>query len=161
VWANRPPEDAFASVDWALLLFFAGLFVVVEGITKTQGAWIARLLPLVTAHSGTLPQLGLFSLASVLGSNLFSNVPFVMLLHGWLPQLPQARLLWLTLAMSSTFAGNLTLVGSVANLIVVQRARGECTLTAWDFLRVGVPSTLLTTLVGVLLLWLYSLLGWT
>lgn len=160
VWANRPPEHAFASVDWALLLFFAGLFVVVEGVTKTQGRWISQLLPVVTAHSGSLPQLGLFSATSVLASNIFSNVPFVMLLHGWLSHLPHARLLWLTLAMSSTFAGNLTMVGSVANLIVVQRARGECALSAWDFFKVGVPSTLLTTLVGALLLWLYALLGW-
>lgn len=160
VLANRPPEEAFASVDWSLLLFFAGLFVVVEGVTKTQGRWIAHLLPLVTAHAGSLPQLGYFSTASVLASNLFSNVPYVMLLHGWLPKLPHARLMWLTLAMSSTFAGNLTLVGSVANLIVAQRARGECALTAWDFLKVGVPSTMLTTLVGVVLLWVYSLLGW-
>lgn len=160
VWANRPPEEAFASVDWTLLLFFAGLFVVVEGVTKTQGAGIARLLPLVTAHAGSLPQLGVFSVASVAGSNLFSNVPFVMLLHGWLTHLPHARLLWLTLAMSSTFAGNLTLVGSVANLIVAQQARETCPLTAWDFFKVGLPATLLTTGVGVLVLWLYSLLGW-
>lgn len=160
VLANRPPEQAFASVDWTLLLFFAGLFVVVEGITKTQGVWIARLLPLITAHSGSFGQLSLFSTASVLASNLFSNVPFVMLLHGWLPRLPQAPLMWLTLAMSSTFAGNLTLVGSVANLIVAQQSRNECPLSASKFLQVGVPSTLVTTLVGVVVLWLYSLLGW-
>ena len=160
VWANRPSEEAFGSVDWNLLLFFAGLFVVVEGVTKTQGGEITRLLPAFTRGAGSLHQLSLFSAGSILGSNVFSNVPFVMLLRNWLPGLPHARLLWLTLAMSSTFAGKLTLVGSVANLIVAQRAREECPLSALQFFKVGVPSTLLTTLAGVLILWLYSLLHW-
>lgn len=158
VWANRPTEETFAEVDWALLLFFAGLFVVVEGVTKTEGAFLTRLVPLITRHSGSLGQLSLFSFVSVAGSNLFSNVPFVMLLRGWLAHLPNARLLWLTLAASSTFAGNLTLLGSVANLIVAQRAKEACPLGFGAFLRVGIVSVFLTTLASVLLLWLYGLL---
>lgn len=158
--ANRPAEEAFASVDWALLLFFAGLFVVVQGVTKTEGHWIARLLPAITRHPGTLAQLTGFSLASMAGSNLFSNVPFVMLLRGYVASLPHAPLLWLTLAASSTFAGNLTLVGSVANLIVAQKAQKEAPLTFGAFLRVGIPSTLLSTLASVVFLWLYGLFGW-
>jgi Na+/H+ antiporter NhaD/arsenite permease-like protein len=158
--ANRPAEETLAGIDWSLLLFFAGLFVVVEGVTKAEGAWIARLVPLVTHHPGTLGQLTEFSLASVVGSNLFSNVPFVMLLRGFMAHLPHAPLLWLTLAASSTFAGNLTLVGSVANLIVAQKARQECPLGFWAFLKVGVPTTLLTTLASILLLWLYGRWHW-
>jgi Na+/H+ antiporter NhaD/arsenite permease-like protein len=160
VLANRPSEETFAQVDWALLLFFAGLFVVVEGVTKTQGLWIARLVPAFTHHTGSLGELGWFSFGTVVGSNVFSNVPFVMLLRGWIAHLPHAPLLWLTLAMASTFAGNLTLVGSVANLIVAQRAKEECPLSFWTFLKVGVPSTLLTTTAAVLILWLYGLLHW-
>jgi Na+/H+ antiporter NhaD/arsenite permease-like protein len=159
-WANRPPGEAFAAVDWSLLLFFAGLFVVVGGVTKTQGAWIARLVPLLTHHNGSLGQLSGFSAAAVAGSNLFSNVPFVMLLRHWISGLPRADLLWLALAASSTLAGNLTLVGSVANLIVAQGAREECPLSFWSFLRVGVPSTVLTVAVAVLILWVYGLIGW-
>ena len=160
VLANRPPEEAFASVDWSLLLFFAGLFIVVEGVTKTQGVLIAHVLPMVTSDPGSTQQLSKFSLASVLASNVFSNVPFVMLLRDGLTHLPHARLQWLLLAMSSTFAGNLTLVGSVANLIVAQRSRTECPLSPLEFLRVGVPSTILCTGVGVVILRLYHLLGW-
>jgi Na+/H+ antiporter NhaD/arsenite permease-like protein len=159
-WANRPPEEAFAAVDWSLLLFFAGLFVVVGGVTKTQGAWIARAVPLLTHHNGSLGQLAGFSTASVAGSNLFSNVPFVMLLRHWISGLPRAGLLWLALAASSTLAGNLTLVGSVANLIVAQGARDECPLSFWSFLRVGVASTLLTVAAAVLILWAYGVMGW-
>ncbi|HZO87875.1 MAG TPA: anion transporter [Chthonomonadaceae bacterium] len=160
ILANRPPQETFAWVDWSLLLFFAGLFVVVEGVTKTQGVWIARLVPALTHHKGRLGELTWFSLASVAGSNLFSNVPFVMLLRGWIAHLPRAPLLWLALSASSTLAGNLTLVGSVANLVVAQGAREECPLSFWTFLRVGVPSTLLTALASVLMLWLYGLLHW-
>lgn len=160
ILANRPPEEAYASVDWSLLLFFAGLFVVVDGITRTQGIWITRLMPLITHHVGSAPQLAGFALGSVVGSNLFSNVPFVMLLRGWMVHLPKAPLLWLNLAAASTLAGNLTLLGSVANLIVAQGARDECPLTFRAFLRVGVASTVLTVTASVAILWLYGKLGW-
>jgi Na+/H+ antiporter NhaD/arsenite permease-like protein len=161
VLANRPSEETLAGIDWSLLLFFAGLFVVVEGVTKVEGAWIAHFAPVLTRHPGTVGELTGFSFASLVGSNLFSNVPFVMLVRGFIANLPHAPLLWLTLAASSTFAGNLTLVGSVANLIVAQKARQECPLGFWTFLKVGIPTTMLTTLVSVLMLWLYGRLHWT
>jgi len=160
VWANRPSEEALNAVDWPLLLFFAGLFVLVEGIVKTQGHWLAHLLPDFTRKPGSLGQVCWFSFGSVVGSNVFSNVPFVMLLRSFIAPLPHAPLMWLVLAMSSTFAGNLTMLGSVANLIVAQGAKKECPLSFLAFLKVGVPSTLLTTLVGTMFLWLYHLLHW-
>ena len=160
VWANQPSEDALSAVDWPLLLFFAGLFVIVEGITKTQGHWLTQLLPTFTHKPGSFWQLSWFSFGSVIGSNVFSNVPFVMLLRNFITPLPHAPLMWLVLAMSSTFAGNLTILGSVANLIVAQRAKNDCPLSFWAFLKVGLPSTLLTTLAGAFLLWLYHLLHW-
>lgn len=161
VWANRPSEDALSAVDWPLLLFFAGLFVIVEGITKTQGHWLTQLMPAFTQRPGSLLQLSWFSFGSVIGSNVFSNVPFVMLLRSFITPLPHAPLLWLVLAMSSTFAGNLTMLGSVANLIVVQGAKkNECVLTFWAFLKVGIPVTMLTTFTGALILWLYHTLHW-
>ena len=58
------------------------------------------------------------------------------------------------LAMSSTLAGNLTVLGSVANLIVIQRARHEVQITFWEYARVGLPVTILTIAMGVFLLWL-------
>ena len=160
VLANRPAEETLAAVDWSLLLFFAGLFVVVEGVTKTQAGLITRFVPAFTQHPGSFGEIAKFSFASVVGSNLFSNVPFVMLLRGFIAQLPHAPLLWLTLAASSTLAGNLTLVGSVANLIVAQKARQECPLGFWAFLKVGVLTTLLTTMASVVMLWLFGRLHW-
>lgn len=160
VLADRPAEETLAAVDWSLLLFFAGLFVVVAGITRTQADLITHYVPALTHQPGSLAELTKFSFASVVGSNLFSNVPFVMLLRSFLTHLPRAPLLWLMLAASSTFAGNLTLVGSVANMIVAQKARQECPLGFWAFLKVGVISTVLTTLAGIVMIWLFGRWHW-
>ncbi len=156
VWANQPPAEAFAAVDWPLLIFFAGLFVVVEGVVRTEGFRVARLMTASAAAPDTLPGLAGFSGVTVLGSNLFSNVPFVMLARLWVTGQPHAPLLWLALAAGSTLAGNLTLVGSVANMIVAQGASPACRLGFWQFARVGVPTTLLTVAASVLVLWLYA-----
>lgn len=160
VLANRPPEETFADVDWTLLLFFAGLFVVVAGITKVGGSQLARLSHLFHGAGASLGELATFALMTVIGSNLFSNVPLVMLLRGELMHAPHAPLLWLVLSAASTLAGNLTLVGSVANLIVAEGAKEECPLSFWSFLRVGIATTTLTVAASVLLLWLYSVLHW-
>ncbi len=160
VLANEPPALAFASIDWALLLFFAGLFVVVEGVTKVEGSAISHFVPMVTSHASSFQGLMIFSGASLAGSNLFGNVPFVMLLRTWLTHIEHAPLLWLALAASSTLAGNLTLVGSVANIIVAQSARDEYDLTFMSFLKVGVISTVITVTVAAGMLAVYNSLGW-
>ncbi len=160
VWANKPPAETFAAVDWSLLVFFAGLFIVVGGVTKMESGVITHLLPMINHHTASAEGLTDFSIFSVIGSNLFSNVPFVMILRGWVSHMRHAPLLWLMLAASSTLAGNLTLVGSVANLIVAQRANAECPLSFWKFIKVGVLTTPLTVLASVIMLWLYGRLGW-
>ena len=160
VWINKPPAETFAVIDWSLLLFFAGLFIVVDGLTSMEGGLIARLMPLISQHTTSFRGLAGFSLFSVVGSNLFSNVPFVMLLKGWVVHLEHAPVLWLMLAAASTLAGNLTLVGSVANLIVAQGANEECPLSFWSFLRVGIITTPLTVIASVLIIWIYGKLGW-
>ena len=148
--AKRDPARAFAKVEWSLLLFFGALFVVMRG---------ARDLPLVNdlttaaaAHLNGAPlhDAAVTSAAMLALSNLISNVPAVIL---WLPVVPAVAapsFVWLTIAMSSTFSGNLTLLGSMANLIVAERAeaRGE-RLGFADYLRVGVPVTLLTMGWGI------------
>src|SRR5439155_13692291 len=95
VWANEPPTQAFAAVDWSLLVFFAGLFVVVDGVVRVEGRWVARALALTAARPDTLSGLATFSGVTVLGSNLFSNVPFVMLARHWVAGRPHASTLWL------------------------------------------------------------------
>jgi Na+/H+ antiporter NhaD/arsenite permease-like protein len=89
---------------------------------------------------------------SALGSNLFSNVPFVLVAGKWIGNFTNPELMWKVLALATTFAGNLTLLGSVANLIVVESARDYVEIGFWDYARFGIPITLLTTVAGVVLL---------
>jgi Na+/H+ antiporter NhaD/arsenite permease-like protein len=79
---------------------------------------------------------------------VFSNVPAVMVLKSLVPQLPDAQSAWLTLATASTLAGNLTLPGSLATIIVIERAKGQATVTFTDFLKVGLPSALSSLAIG-------------
>jgi len=159
VWINRPPRITLGMVDWSLLLFFAGLFVVVEGLVRTDRALLERSLSALGTQAG-LGSVVKWSTATLLGSNIFSNVPFVLIAGHWVEKMSEPKLFWLLLALTSTFAGNLTLFGSVANLIVAQRSRKSVQLSFWDFLRAGVPVTLLTTVIGVAILWAFHLLGW-
>jgi Na+/H+ antiporter NhaD/arsenite permease-like protein len=134
------------SVDWPLLLLFAGLFVVVGAATR---AGIDRQLFDLLAPIGLQTGAGLAATAAVL-SNVVSNVPAVMLFPGVVPHLPDPRHAWLTLAMASTLAGNLTILGSIANLIVVEGAlRRGIVVGFWDYARVGIPVTLVTLAVGI------------
>jgi Na+/H+ antiporter NhaD/arsenite permease-like protein len=159
IWANRPPRKALEAIDWSLLLFFAGLFVVVQGFVKAD----RELLNSWINHLGTevrFASVAQISIATVIGSNLFSNVPFVLIGSHWVSQMSNPKFVWLLLALASTFAGNLTLFGSVANVIVAQGAQQRAPLRFMDFLRVGVPITIVTTAVGVLLLWVFLVWGW-
>ncbi len=136
----------YGEIDWPLLLMFAGLFAVVAGFEK------AVLSPRLVAEltGGRLNHTGTLSLVTAVLSNLVSNVPAVLLLKPFVARLADPRHAWLVIAMASTLAGNLTVLGSVANLIVVQWARLRgVTLGFWEYFRVGAPLTALTILVGV------------
>ena len=90
----------------------------------------------------------------MLGSNIFSNVPFVLIAGKWIGNFAQPELMWKVLALATTFAGNLTILGSVANIIVVESARGHIEVGFWDYAKFGIPITLLTTVAGMIwLLW--------
>jgi Na+/H+ antiporter NhaD/arsenite permease-like protein len=144
-------------VDWDLLLLFSSLFVVMRGLEATGAvAWIDQQA-LGLAQGGSRASMGaVVSGVMLLLSNLISNVPAVMLWRNVVPQLPDADLMWRIVAMSSTFAGNLLLIGSIANLIVAERAENRGVKLAFgEYARVGVPVTLLTIAWGtaVLLVW--------
>jgi Na+/H+ antiporter NhaD/arsenite permease-like protein len=141
------PEKVWRRIDWDLLMLFVGLFVVIGG---AEAAHLDRWLFERLRDIGTDTVGGLSIVTAVL-SNLISNVPAVMLLSRLVPTLPDPATSWLALAMSSTLAGNLTLLGSIANLIVLEGARQRgVTIAFSDYLRVGLPVTLLTLAVGVL-----------
>ena len=141
------PDAVFERVDWSLLIFFSGLFVVTGALEQVHV--LDQLFPLVqpVMKAGVGP----LAVLTVVLSNLISNVPAVLLLRSMVPQLGNPVQAWLTLAMASTLAGNLTLLGSVANLIVAETARTwGVKLSFREYLRAGVPITVVTIVVGIL-----------
>ena len=143
---TRDPHKLYAEIDWGLLVFFVGLFLIVGG-AENAGV-VDRLLPF-TRRWNLHSTIG-FTAMTVLLSNLVSNVPAVMLLKSLVVSLPHAAQGWLLLAMASTLAGNLTITGSVANIIVVEVAKPEVHISFRDYFRVGLPVTILTILFGAL-----------
>jgi Na+/H+ antiporter NhaD/arsenite permease-like protein len=139
------PRKLYDEVDWGLLVFFVGLFLIVGG--AENAGIVARLLGL--ARHWNLQRLDIFTLVVVVFSNLVSNVPAVMLLKSLVPGFANSHTAWLALAMASTLAGNLTITGSVANIIVVETAKPDVHIGFWDYARVGFPITILTIAVGL------------
>jgi Na+/H+ antiporter NhaD/arsenite permease-like protein len=138
------PRKLYDEVDWGLLVFFVGLFLIVGG--AENAGIVARLLSL--ARHWNIQRLGVFTVVVVIFSNVVSNVPAVMLLKSLVPGFADPRAAWMALAMASTLAGNLTITGSVANIIVVESAKPDVHIGFWDYFRVGFPITLLTILFG-------------
>jgi Na+/H+ antiporter NhaD/arsenite permease-like protein len=138
------PEKVYTLVDWRLLVLFSGLFIVVEGVERS--GWVMAVLDTIGKKTAGHP-LFLVTVSAVL-SNLVSNVPAVLLLKPVVASMPDAETAWLLLAMSSTLAGNLTILGSIANIIVVEGARPGVTLGFLEYLKVGIPLTVATVAVG-------------
>ncbi|MDQ6702500.1 MAG: anion transporter [Pseudomonadota bacterium] len=144
-------QRIYAEIDWSLLLMFAGLFIIVAG------AQHALLSADIIAAVGRLhlDQVPVLSSVTAVLSNLVSNVPAVLMLKPFVVALKDHDRAWLVIAMASTLAGNFTVLGSIANLIVVQRAAiSGVEIGFWDYFRVGAPLTIITLAIGTLWLWL-------
>lgn len=148
---RRDPQELWPRIDWSILLFFAALFVVVEGLMKTgvPASLFARY-PLHAEGASTTSDVLRLSTIFLIGSNVVSNVPFILVVRDPMAALSGPKLAWELLTMASTFAGNLTLLGSVANVIVAEAGRDIGGLGFLDHLKVGLPLALLTTLFGAL-----------
>ena len=140
------PEKVYRSIDWRLLILFVGLFIVVAGVERSGLAKAA----LESIGSRTVGHPVFLVSVSALLSNLVSNVPAVLLLKPVMAAMPDPETAWLLLAMSSTLAGNLTILGSIANIIVVEGARPRVTIGFVEYLKVGIPLTLATIVAGSL-----------
>jgi Na+/H+ antiporter NhaD/arsenite permease-like protein len=143
------PEKVYREINWSLLVLFAGLFVLTgaleaAGFAEELGRWAAR----IGLHRPVV-----LTAVAALVSNLVSNVPAVLLFKPIIPTLGEPDRAWLILAMASTLAGNLTLLGSVANLIVVEAARAaRVDIGFLEYCKVGVPLTVVTLVIGWLVL---------
>jgi len=138
-------HKVYQEIDGSLLLMFAGLFVVVAAAEKVL------LSPeLVGAvQSFHFANTYILTADTAVLSNIISNVPAVLALKPFVLGLADQHRIWLVIAMSATLAGNLTPVGSVANLIVAERARAAgIHISLWTYCRAGIPLTLLTLALG-------------
>lgn len=149
---THEPRQVYDEVDWGLLVFFVGLFLIVGGAENV--GLTARLLEV--SKQWNLQNSSTFTIVTAALSNIVSNVPAVMLLKSIVARFANPQQGWLMLAMASTLAGNLTITGSVANIIVVERAKAEVRITFGEYLRAGVPITIATLAFGWLwLMWVH------
>jgi Na+/H+ antiporter NhaD/arsenite permease-like protein len=146
--------EVMGFVDWQLLLMFIGLFVVNQAFQQT--GLPTQAVQALAAQGVHLSEPWVLLGLSVVLSNLVSNVPAVLLLLPHMVTAPEPSgpaAMGHLLALSSTFAGNLLLVGSIANLIVANLAEREGILISWrDHARVGLP----VTLASMASLWLFA-----
>jgi Na+/H+ antiporter NhaD/arsenite permease-like protein len=141
----------YEEIDWSLLLMFAGLFIIIAG---AQHALLSADIIAVVGRLH-LDQVPVLSAVTAVLSNLVSNVPAVLMMKPFIDALKDHDRSWLVIAMASTLAGNFTVLGSIANLIVVQRASvSGVAISFWDYFRVGAPLTIITLAIGTLWLWL-------
>ncbi|KAG5600672.1 hypothetical protein H5410_032042 [Solanum commersonii] len=158
----KDARPSLEKVSYSLLIFFCGMFITVDGFNKTgipSALWDFMEPYSKIDHAAGIAVLALVILVL---SNVASNVPTVLLLGGRVaasaaaisPESEQKA--WLILAWVSTVAGNLSLLGSAANLIVCEQARGAqhfgFNLSFWSHLKFGVPSTLIVTAIGLMLI---------
>ena len=158
----RAPDETFRRVDWSVLVFFAALCIVTRALAQTgiiEDLWRASAGHLRLDDAGGVAA---FTGLMTLGSNIVSNVPMVLLTGPYLPELGDPAVGYVLLGFVTTIAGNLTLVGSVANIIVAEGARDHHTLGFVEYLRLGLPSTLIALVAGVttLVWWAPLALSW-
>lgn len=143
VLGRSSPRILFRRIDWSIILLFIGLFVVLEGVSAS--GLVDRLFQAAeSARPGaitTVPGLGI--LASIV-SNLISNVPAALLFSQVIADVATESL-WLTLAAATTLAGNATILGAAANIIVAEKSEElGVGISFWEFTRIGLPVTLVT-----------------
>lgn len=159
VVARTPPKRAFAFVDWQLLVFFSGLFVVIAGIA--HAGVIDRLygdVSPIVARGDVAADVAFIAIV-VAAANVVSNVPLVLVAVRWVPAMANPTWAFIMLAVASTLAGNLTLFGSVANIIVMEGAGPRGEIGFWKFLRYGAVITVADLVVAFAILYAERRLG--
>ena len=151
IFGKVKPSLVIKNVDWVLLLFFASLFIVVEGAVK------AGLLDFFIQSEVLTPDIG--GIVKLHGLSLFlsqivSNVPYTVMMLPVLKPI-SSEILWLSLASASTLAGNATIIGAMANLIVIESAEKErVKIGFWEFFKIGIVVTLLSFVISIGVLWI-------
>jgi Na+/H+ antiporter NhaD/arsenite permease-like protein len=139
------PRDVLRRVDWGTIVFFMAMFITMSGVWKS--GVLSPLLSLLMPHKNAWP-LDYFGivLCSLLISQLLSNVPFTKLFLDYMKSLGYSSLdvkSWIALAMASTIAGNLTILGAASNVIILEvlEARYGKTISFTEFFKAGTVVT--------------------
>jgi Na+/H+ antiporter NhaD/arsenite permease-like protein len=144
------PAEVWARIDWSILIFFGGLFISVDGFVRSGApGYLFGKVPIFVPPEG-IAAYARTSAYFLAGSNVVTNVPFILLVKAEMAKLPNPRFGWELLAMASTFAGNLTLLGSAANIIVSEKANEVGGLRFVEYAKAGLPIGILTTAIGTL-----------
>jgi Na+/H+ antiporter NhaD/arsenite permease-like protein len=146
------PSKVIEKVDWVLLLFFASLFIVVEGIEKT--GLLSNYIDSALLSEDVTGIVAIHGISLVM-TQIVSNVPYTIVMLPFM-KVADSELLWLCLASASTLAGNATIIGAIANLIVIEVAeRDGVRIGFFEFLKPGVIVTLLSFVISFADLYLY------
>ncbi|NWF97474.1 MAG: anion transporter [Nitrospirae bacterium] len=140
-------RSILGSVDWHLITLFCALFIVIKGVELIQLPSV--FIKLLNSNGIDIHNLFTLTIVSAIFSNLFSNVPATMLLTKFLS--PDDHLQWYVLALSSTFAGNLITIGSIANLITIEGAKKFGVVISFkEHAKTGIPVTVVSLLITLI-----------
>jgi Na+/H+ antiporter NhaD/arsenite permease-like protein len=154
LFGKAKPSSVIKDVDWVLLLFFASLFILVSSI---QSLGLLDSFINIELNENLISIIGLHSLSLVM-SQILSNVPYTVLITPLMDVLNNENL-WLALASSATLAGNATIIGAMANLIVIESAEKEnVKISFWEFFKIGIITTLITLILSIFLFYIYSII---
>lgn len=154
LFGKAKPSSVIKDVDWVLLLFFACLFILVSSI---QSLGLLDRFINIELNENLSSIIGLHSLSLVM-SQILSNVPYTVLMTP-LMEVVNNENLWLALASSATLAGNATIIGAMANLIVIESSEKEnVKISFWEFFKIGILTTIITLLLSIALFYIYSII---
>jgi len=154
LFGKAKPSSVIKDVDWVLLLFFASLFILVSSI---QSLGLLDSFINIELNENLSSIIGLHTLSLVM-SQILSNVPYTVLMTPLMDVLNNENL-WLALASSATLAGNATIIGAMANLIVIESAEKEnVKISFWEFFKIGIITTLITLILSIFLFYIYSII---
>ena len=146
------PSKVIEKVDWVLLLFFASLFIVVEGIE--QSGLLSRYID-ANLLSEDMAGIGIIHSLSLILTQIVSNVPYTIVMLPFM-KAADSDLLWLCLASASTLAGNATIIGAIANLIVIESAEREgISIGFFEFMKTGLIVTIISFAISIGVFYLY------
>ncbi len=145
-------REILAKLDWGILLFFLGMFIVVDAVTSSS-IFENSLIPLIANVKIDIPTFCLFVLILFVACQFLSNVPVAIIVSNVLPGTELDHpLFWITAALTTTFAGATTVLGAASNIIVIETANKRgVNISWWEFTRIGIPISLVS-LLGIFIL---------